>query len=453
MLIKGMKTLPYGRRRVLRGILHGSMVSVWLPFLDCFLNTNGNAIAATDQSLPIRFGTWFWGCGMDLQIFIPSSTGANFTLPEQLRPLESVKQHINVFTNYRVITDGDPNLCHYTGWVGLRCGQAPSGRGSALSESFDCTISDVIGAGSRFGQLNFAATGDPRHTYSFRSADALNTPETSALEAYQKIFGSDFQDPNAPTFIPDPKTMIRKSVLSSVLETSKDLRKGLGTSDRARLDQYFTSIRELEGRLEVQLQKPPPAPQCIPPTNAAQDIPVGIDAALVEERHSAMADLLVLALVCNQTKVFNMVYSDSASNVTRTGYDKSHHAATHEEPVDPLLGYQPHSAWFVGEAMKSFGYFLSALARQPEGDGTLLDHLLVFAHSDQEIAKIHSLNGIPMITAGSANGLFKTGMHIDGKGDAGTRVGYTIQRAMGVPISSWGNRSLQTSRMISEIVA
>ena len=448
-----IKKVAMGRRSVLRGILQGGALSVSLPFLDCLLNTNGTALAATGRPLPTRFGTWFWGCGMDPSIFVPKEVGTNFALPEQLAPLKAIQQHMNVFTNFRVLTDGSPNLCHYTGWVGLRCGTAPTGRSDLPDESLDCTIGDVIGTGSRFRQLNFAATGNPRDSYSFRNANAINPPEISALEVYQKIFGPDFQDPNSPTFTPDAKTMVRKSVLSGVLDGSKDLRKNLGAVDMARLDQYFTSIRELEGRLELQLQKPPPAPQCVRPTGAPKEIPVGIDAALVAQRHNAMTDLLVMALACNQTKVFNMVYSDSASNVTRTGYDKSHHAATHEEPVDPKLGYQPHNAWFVGEAMKSLAYFLTALAKQPEGDGSLLDHMLVYAHSDQEVAKVHSLDGIPMITAGSASGLFKTGMHIDGKGEAGTQVGYTIQRVMGVPIASWGRRSLQTSRSIAEIVA
>ena len=166
-----------------------------------------------------------------------------------------------------------------------------------------------------------------------------------------------------------------------------------------------------------------------------------------------MTDLLVMALVCNQTKVFNMVYSDSASNVTRTGYEKTHHAATHEEPVDPMLGYQPNNAWFVGEAMKCFGYFLEALANQPEGDGSLLDRTLVYAHSDQEVAKVHSLNGIPIITAGAASGRLKTGLHIDGAGEPGTRVGLTLQRLMGVPITDWGRKSLHTSKEIGAILA
>ncbi len=441
------------RRRMLRGVLSGGAVAVSLPLFECLLNTNGTAYAATNEALPTRFGTWFWGCGMDPQIFIPTRVGAEFDLPEQLAALKNVKQHLNVFTNFRVFTDGSPNLCHYTGWVGLRCGAAPSGRGDLPEQSLDYTIADTIGAGTRFRQLNFAATGNPRHSYSFRSADARSLPEVSAIDVYQKIFGPEFQDPNSPTFTPDPGTMVRKSILSGVLEQSKALNKELGVTDRSRLDQYFTSIRELESRLELQLQKPPPAPQCVVPGSPPKEIPVGINSTLVEERHNAMTDLLVMALVCNQTRVFNMVYSDSASNVTRTGFAKTHHAATHEEPLDPILGYQVENAWFVGEAMKCFAYFLESLAKQPEGDGSLLDHMLVYAHSDQEVAKVHSLNGIPVLTAGSANGLLKTGLHIDGAGEPGTRVGYTLQRLMGVPITDWGYKSLRTSLEISEILA
>jgi hypothetical protein len=58
-----------------------------------------------------------------------------------------------------------------------------------------------------------------------------------------------------------------------------------------------------------------------------------------------------------------------------------------------------------------------------------------------------------MFTAGKLNGKVKTGLHIDGKGQAGTQVGYTCQRLMGLPISSWGEQSMQTSREISEIIA
>ncbi|HUH36509.1 MAG TPA: hypothetical protein VL027_01060, partial [Spongiibacteraceae bacterium] len=125
----------------------------------------------------------------------------------------------------------------------------------------------------------------------------------------------------------------------------------------------------------------------------------------------------------------------------------------HEEGVDPDTGLQPQSSWFVQRSMEEWAYFVGALAKMPEGDGSLLDNTLVYAHTDCRFAKTHSLDGIPMFTAGRLNGLVKTGLHIDGNGDAGTRLGYTIQRLFGVPLADWGQGSLRTSSAITEMLA
>ena len=129
------------------------------------------------------------------------------------------------------------------------------------------------------------------------------------------------------------------------------------------------------------------------------------------------------------------------------------HIITHEEPVNPEKGYQLHASQFVGEAMKEWAYFVAKLASVPEGDGSLLDRSLVYAHTDCQWAKTHSIDGIPMFTAGRLNGRVKAGQHIDGKGEAGTRLGFTLQRLMGLPVSSWGQGSMEVAKEISEIIA
>jgi len=173
---------------------------------------------------------------------------------------------------------------------------------------------------------------------------------------------------------------------------------------------------------------------------------------LVESRHTAMADLLVLALACNKTSVFNVLYSNSASLITREGLDSVHHNITHEELYDPKQGIQLQSSWFLRESFKAFAYFIGALARQTEGAGSLIDNVLVYAHSDNEDAKTHVLNGTPMFTVGRAGGRLRTGLHIDGGGDVATRLGYTVQRVMGLPVAEWGVGSLRTNREITEIL-
>jgi hypothetical protein len=440
------------RRRVLRGILQGGAVTVALPLLNVFLNGNGEALAS-GRPIPLRFGTWFWGLGMNKSVFIPKQTGVGFDLPEEIAALAPIQKHINLFTNYRVIRDASPNLCHYSGWVALRSGQVPTARGDLPGESIDVTVAQAIGNATRFRALDATATGDGRDSYSYRGQNAINPVEVSPLEFYQRVFGADFQDPNSPTFTPNLRIMLQHSVLSGVLEQSKDLNRALGAEDRARLDQYFSGVRDLERQLEGQLAKPEPIRACVKPQAPQKEIPAGLNHALIAQRHKLMTQIMVMAVACDQTRVANMVYANSFAATVKEGYEKGHHTATHEELVDESLGYQPQSSWFTRRAMDAWVEYVAAFAAVPEGDGTLLDNMLIYAHSDQEWAKIHSLDGIPMFTAGKAGGKLKTGLHIDGKGQPGSQLGFTALRILGLETGEWGSQSNRTSKAITEILA
>ena len=121
------------RRRFLRGTLEGGAVTVALPFLNCFLDDSGTALAS-GAPLPLRFGTWSWGLGMSEAIFVPKKTGPNFDLPPEIAALAPVQEHINLFTNFHVFKDAAPNLCHHSGWVVLRSGIAPMTRETDLGK-------------------------------------------------------------------------------------------------------------------------------------------------------------------------------------------------------------------------------------------------------------------------------------------------------------------------------
>ena len=438
------------RRSLLRGALAGGAVSLGLPFLDCFLDTNGKALAS-GRPLPVRFGTWNWGCGMNPQRWVPTKTGAGYDLTPELKYIAALKDQVNVFSGFKAILDGKPNLPHISGMVALRAGIAAE-KGAYDAPTLDVLVGDAVGTDTRFRSLEMAATGDPKHSYSYRSATSLNPAEVSPIALYTRIFGADFHDPNAADFKPDPQIMLRKSVLSGVAEQRDAFAKQLNTADRARLDEYFTSVRQLEQQLELQLQKPPPAEACKVPGKPAE-LPVGTEVGQVMANHKLMADLLAMALACNQTKVFNMVYSDSASTLRMPGEQMIHHLMTHEEPVDPTLGYQPKATYFVERSMESWATFLTALAAVREGDGTLLDNCLVFGHSDTEYARVHSISGIPVMMAGKAGGRMKTGIHVNEIGEPITRLGFTAMQIMGVPLDKWGTGSMQTSKPVSEVVA
>src|SRR5258707_9153027 len=99
------------RRRVLRGMLNGTAVTVALPFLDCFLDGNGTALAS-GAPIPVRFGTWFWGLGLTKGCAISEKTGTDFEFLKDLRPLTPHKKHINYFSKFNVPTAGATNQPH-----------------------------------------------------------------------------------------------------------------------------------------------------------------------------------------------------------------------------------------------------------------------------------------------------------------------------------------------------
>jgi len=431
-------------------MLNGGAVTIALPFLNCFLNENGTALAS-GVPIPLRFGTWSWGLGMSEAIFVPKKTGADFDLPLEIAALKPVQQHINLFTNYHVFKDAAPNLCHHSGWVILRSGIAPMTAENRPGETIDVTVARKIGNNTRFRSLSATATGDVRDSFSYENGNSVNAPEWSPLRFYQRLFGGNFQDPNASEFTPDPRVMVRKSSLSGVLEETRALSKQLGTDDRARLEQYFTGLRDLERRFDLQLTKPEPREACIV-TERPEDLPSGLDADLVARRHRMMTELMLMAVACDQTRVFNMFYASAFSATTKPGYDKPHHTATHEEAVVDAEQCQPNVSWYTRRAMEEWSYYVQALASVKEGDGTLLDNAFIYSTTDQSFAKIHGIEGIPMFSAGSAGGRVKTGLHIDGGTSPGCRLGYTAMRLMGLDVPSWGDKSNKTSAQISEIL-
>jgi len=432
-------------------MLNGGAVTVGLPLLNIFLNGNGTALAS-GEPMPVRYGTWFWGLGMNSKVFIPKTTGANYELPEEISSLKDVQKHINLFTNLTSYKDDMPLLCHSSGWVIQRTGSAPKDNTDIPGETIDVTVSNQISRTTRFKSLTATATGDVRNSFSYENSNTPNPPEWSPENFYTRLFGPDFQDPNAEAFTPDPSVMVRKSVLSSVMDDTRGLMNKVGVEDKARLDQYFTGLRHLEQQFEQRLTKPEPIAACLPGKGPGDGLAMGKEEELVAARHRLVTDLMVMAIACDQTRVFNMAYSISAASTIKPGYEKPHHTTTHEEPMDEKLGYQPTASWFTRRSMEAWADFVTAFTKIKEGDGTLLDNVLIHATTDVGYARIHSLDGMPAFTAGRAGGRVKTGLHIDGNAMTSTRLGYTAMRVMGVDTPSWGTNSNNTSSEIGEIL-
>jgi hypothetical protein len=206
------------------------------------------------QRLPVRFGTWVWGCGFIPERWIPTHDGIGLRAVAGSQPLAPYKSKLAVFSGYDVKLDGVANKPHITGCLGLRTG-IPVPSENVRAATLDVLIGDAISAGSRFSSIEVSTSGIER-SYSYRAAGSPNPSEISPVALYQRIFGEGFQDPNAATFTPDPNTMVRESVLSAVAEDRQRVMRSVGAEDRRRLEEYFTSIRHLEEQLALQLQPP-----------------------------------------------------------------------------------------------------------------------------------------------------------------------------------------------------
>lgn len=447
-------TSRFNRRSLMRGLIGGVAVGVGIPTLDLFLDGHGKAYA-NGAPLATRFGTYFWGLGLTHTPagtrWVPTSTGPGWEMTPELKSLEPVKSKVSVFSGFRAIGDGRPNLVHWSGHASILSGAAPEITGAFDASSLDTRVADAIGVGTRFKTLDLSPNGKSV-SYSTRSGRSFATPETTPVELYARLFGEGFQDPNSPNWKPDPSIMLRQSVLSAITDQRKALMADVGRADQVKLDQYFTSLREMENSLEIQQQRPEKCESCAVPSAPREARPsASIDA--VNAANKAMARLLAMGLACNQARVFNAVHTPGASETYIAGDSKIYHQYSHDEPTDAKLGYQPMTSKLAGLVMQGLGDFLGELDAIKEGDGTLLDHSVVLAFSDTGYAKIHSLENIPMVIAGGANGRHKPGQHIASKGDSVTRVSLTAMRLAGVPVGEFGVDAMKTSTPIAEIMA
>lgn len=450
-------SLPFNRRSLMRGLLAGAGVCVGIPTLDQFLNGNGTAYAE-GAKLPVRFGTYFWGLGLtDTPAggtrWVPKKTGAGYEITPELESLAKVKDKVSVFSGFRAIGDGKPNIVHWSGHGSIMTGVAPGVSTRFEGATLDTKVADAIGTSSRFKVIDLDASMSRKGiSYSTRTGGGFATPETTPLALYERIFGEGFQDPNSDNWKPDPRIMLKQSVLSAITEQRQALMSNVGRSDQIKLDQYFTSLRDMENQLTVQLQKPEKCESCEIP-KAPQEGKRGASVDIVNSNTKSMARLLAMAMACNQTRVFNFVHTSGASETYIPGDSKIYHQITHDEPTDAKLGYQPITSKIASVVMQGLGDFLNELDAIKEGNGTLLDNSLVLAFSDTGYAKIHSIENIPMLLAGGAGGRHKAGQHVAAKGESVTRVSLTAMQLAGAPVGEFGAGTMKTARPISEVMA
>ena len=285
--------MRFNRRSILRGLSQSCAVSVALPFLDCFLDGNGMALAATAERIPTRFGTYFWGCGLTKELYLPKAVGQGYEMTPQLKSLAAYQKKINLISGLRAFADDNPNIQHWTGVAAISTGMAPSKDREFEAQTIDQTIAGTIGHGTRFKSIAVACSGNKNESYSSLGGPNTNPPDVSPVGLYTRLFGPGFQDPSKGDWKPDPKVLLEQSALSVVDEDRKSLMQNVGAGDKARLDQYFTSVRELEQTMAAELQRPDIVAQVTIP-QAPGEMPVNKSVPTLRKVVPVMAKLVAL---------------------------------------------------------------------------------------------------------------------------------------------------------------
>lgn len=440
-----MTKLRIDRRTLLRGMLGGAVVTIGLPALDLFVDGNGTAYA-DGSGFPKRFGVFFFGNGL-VRDWAPALGRAlapstyEWEATGLLAPLAPVKQHLTVVSGTKVLTTNTNP--HGSGPAGLFAG-ADLVDGTFVGPSVDQRIAQVIGA-TRFRSLQVGVqTSDFCH--SMTGPAMVNPPETNPYRLFERIFGAGFRLPGETGTV-DPRIGLRRSVLDAVGEQSRRLRARVGTADRARLDQHFEGIRELEGQLARLEEDPPVLDACGRPTAPEMDYPDREGRPQLQAKSRAMCDLVVMAMACDQTRVFFDAFSQPVNNMLFLDVASGHHQLTHDEP-DP----QPEHRRIVEFTLGELAYLIERMASVREGAETLLDHAALLATTDCSNGRTHEISDYPLFIAGRADGALRAGVHYRSpSNENASKVMLTLMRAMDLRDESYGFGEARTTESLGAI--
>jgi hypothetical protein len=398
------------RRTFLKGIgIGAATIHVGLPALAAMFNSSGTAYAATANAkgeVEKRFVFWFNGNGIPEKYWIPRETGADYEFTPCLAPLERLRSDIHVVTGLDspAARLPGPGNSHYPSMSALVSGEVYTGRGAG-GPSIDQVLARKIGGQSRFRSLQIGVCQESfgeaiQRNLSWADRDRPLPPEMIPHRLFDRLFGGREQG----------WINRERSILDSVREETASLEARVGSEDRRRVDEYLTSVRELERSIA---SLPPEYKQVV------ERPPEGGDLKDWPRIARLQSDLLAHALASNQTRVASYMLSkcQGLSRFPWLGHTaQRHHEYTHGQVETPqgMRILRDICRWHVEE----FAYLVAKLKSMPEGDGTVLDNTcLVFAHEHAE-ANAHKNNNLAVIVAGHAGGV-KTGLHTRTTGTLG----------------------------------
>jgi hypothetical protein len=376
------------------------------------------AASRLGSNTPRRVAFVYVPNGIIMKDWTPAADGSAFEFPRILKPLEPFRKDLLVLSGLthntgRALGDGPGD--HARAAASFLTGVHPkktAGADISSGVSVDQIAAQKIGAATRFASLELGCE-DGRlvgncdsgyscaysNSISWRTTSTPMPPEVNPRAVFERLFGDASETPEARA----KRLGYDKSILDFVLEDTQRLKGDLGKTDRRKLDEYLDAVREIERRIELAEHD---SQQFTPTIEKPAGVPVEF-----ADHVRLMFDLMALAFQADLTRIstFMICREGSTRTYREIGVSDAHHPLTHHrgnpewiEKVTKINSFH----------LEQFAYFVAKLKATPDGDGTLLDRMMVVYGSGLADGNQHTHNDLPVAIAGAGNGALRPGRHV-----------------------------------------
>jgi hypothetical protein len=411
------------RRHFLRGL--GACIA--LPAMHSLLPARLMAaataaqLATTATGAPLRTAFVFFPNGAIPSRWWPTGDAASFALHDTLAPLEGMRKHIQILgglehANANAGNDGGGDHARGNGvfLTGVRINKSATDVRAGIS--IDQVIANQVGHLTRFPSLELTCDAHRKssdcdsgyscayqYNVSWQSATTPMTPENNPRLVFERLFGAGAHGERAAQA--QQRMRDRRSILDSVVDDARILNTRLDTTDRAKLDQYLTGVREIESRIEK-------AERFGPNVDPDQPTPTGIPATQAEYVE-LMYDMMLIAFKTDSTRVATFVLGHDGDNrsFSEIGITEGHHDLSHHQNnPDRVDKVAQIDRWYV----EQFNKFLVKMDNTLDVDGkSLLHNTRILYGSGNADGNRHTHENLPLILAGGGGGQLNGGRYVD----------------------------------------
>jgi hypothetical protein len=444
------KKWPLPRRTFLKGL--GTAIS--LPLLEAMMPAarllgaeNSRPGQTPRNHPPKRMAFIYVPNGVNMADWTPADRGTDFELPyilESLKPLQKDFQVLSGLAHQKAAPNGDGAGDHARASATFLTGMQARKTAAVdirVGVSVDQVAAAQIGQQTRLPSLELgcdkgqqAGSCDSGYScaYQFNLAWKTDTtplpPEVDPRLVFERLFASGIAGETEENRA--RRTLNRKSVLDFVLEDARQLKANLGTTDRHKLDEYMTSVREIEQRIEQAETFAAASPDYAKPTAIPKDY---------EQHIRVMYDLLALAFQTDSTRLSTFMIAHDGSNraypfigVSEGHHDLSHHGGNEEKKKKIARINRFHA--------EQLAYFLQKLKSIRESEGSLLDNCMIVYGSGIADGNAHSHDNLPVVLAGGGGGTLKPGRHVHYEASTPmTNLYLALLDRMGTPVPRLGD--------------